>query len=236
MKNNLTQLRKEILSAADPARAKVSVWFFKTGKGQYGEGDKFLGLTMPLQRKIVSRYQNFSFADIEKLLHDKYHEMRMVGVLMLVNDFKKGDEEKKKKIFDFYLAHATQINNWDLVDVSAEYVVGAFLEKKSRKILDDLASSKNLWERRISIISTFYFIKKKKYQTTFTVAYKLLGDKEDLIHKATGWMLREVGKRCGQEVEEIFLKKYAPKMPRTMLRYAIEHFSPEKKKKYLTQK
>ncbi len=234
MKNGLDNLKKELRAHADPERAKTSAWFFKTGKGQYGEGDKFLGLTMPLQRKIVAKYHDLSFAEIEKLLNDPYHEMRMAAVLVLVAQFAKGDKEKQKNVFDFYLAHAKQINNWDLVDASAEYVVGAYLYNRDKKILTTLAQSQNLWERRIAIISTFYFIKNKKHEPTFKIAEKLLKDKEDLIHKATGWMLREVGKRCGQETEEIFLKKHAPQMPRTMLRYSLERFVEEERKKYLS--
>jgi 3-methyladenine DNA glycosylase AlkD len=234
MKSMLDNLKKELRAHADLERAKTSAWFFKTAKGQYGEGDKFLGLTMPMQRKIVAKYQDLSFVEIEKLLNDPYHEMRMAAVLVLVSQFTKGDKEQQKSVFDFYLAHAKQINNWDLVDVSAGYIVGGFLNPKNIDILTKLAHSKNLWERRISIIATFYFIKNKQHEPTFKIAEILLTDKEDLIHKATGWMLREVGKRCGQETEEIFLKKHAPQMPRTMLRYSLERFVEEERKKYLS--
>lgn len=226
----LLKLRKEIKKNVNPQKAKLLQRFFKTGKGQYGEGDIFLGLMVPMQREIVKKYHDLSLADIQKLLNSKIHEERLIALLILVSQFKRGDTREQKIIFNFYLKNAKNINNWDLVDLTAPNIVGQFLMDKNRKILYKLAKSDNLWEKRIVILATFTFIKYGQFKDALRVAEILLQDKHDLIHKAVGWMLREIGKR-DLATEEVFLKKHHKRMPRTMLRYAIEKF-PEKKRKW----
>jgi len=234
MRNNtFLNLHKELLKSVNPEKAKVYQRFFKTGKGEYGEGDIFLGITVPQARKIVSQFRNLLFPGILKALKSKYHEERLIGFLLLVLRFQKGSVEEKRQAYEMYIDNTKYINNWDLVDVTAEKVVGPYLEDKDKSLLYKFAKSKNLWERRIAIMSTFHYIKKGDSRETLRIAELLLYDKEDLIHKAVGWMLREVGKRCGEEVEEKFLKRYYQTMPRTMLRYAIERFVEKKRKMYL---
>lgn len=223
---------KEIDSFKNPAKAKILAGFFKTGKGQYGEGDIFLGITVPKQREIAKKYKNLTFQEIQKLLKNKIHEYRLIALLILVERYKKADEEEKEKIVKLYLKNTKNINNWDLVDLSAHYILGNFLLKKDRKILYKLANSKNLWEKRIAILSTFAFIHAGEFRDTLEISKILLIDDHDLIHKAVGWMLREIGKR-NQDIEEKFLQKYYKKMPRTMLRYAVEKFSQEKREFYM---
>lgn len=224
---------KELKTLADPQKAKVLSGFFKCGKGEYGEGDKFLGVTVPEQRRIVRKYhEQISLVEIERLIISRLHECRLVGFLMLVEKFSKSGEKGKKEIFSFYLKNAKQVNNWDLVDLTAPKIVGAYLLDKDRVILGGLAKSKNLWERRIAILATLAFIREKQFKDTFKISEILLKDQHDLIHKAVGWMLREVGKR-DQKIEEAFLQKYAGKMPRTMLRYAIERFGEDRRGYYL---
>ncbi|NTW27508.1 MAG: DNA alkylation repair protein [Candidatus Moranbacteria bacterium] len=232
----ILELQKEMRKLKNPAKAKVLAGFFKTGKGQYGEGDEFLGITVPQTRAAIKKFQQLSLKEIEKLLQSEFHEERLAAILILVFQYAKGDEKNRQSIFEFYLRSNDKINSWDLVDLSAPQIVGEFLTDKSKEILFKLAESKSLWERRIAMVATFTDIKNGKSQTTFAIAEKLLKDKEDLLHKATGWMLREVGKRCSQEEEEIFLKKHAATMPRTMLRYALEHFPEEKRQLYLKYK
>jgi 3-methyladenine DNA glycosylase AlkD len=183
-------------------RAKVSRRFFKTGKGEYGEGDEFLGIRVPDVRRVAKKFANLNMLEIETLLTSSLHEERFVALIILIIKYKKSTEEEKNKLYSFYLNHTQHINNWDLVDVSAEHIVGAYVYDKDKKILEKLARSKNLWERRIAILSTFHFIKQRHSQETFKIAEILLGDTHDLIHKAVGWMLREVGKRCGEKIEE----------------------------------
>jgi 3-methyladenine DNA glycosylase AlkD len=227
-------LHKEIYSLKNKEKAIILAGFFKTKKGQYGEGDCFLGVTVPLVRKIVLKYwQEASLSDCEKLLDSTWHEERLLALLVLVKKFENGNLAEKKNIFNLYLSKISRINNWDLVDLSADRIVGAYLENKPRKILFELADSANLWQKRIAMLATFHFIKKGDCQPALQIAEKLLFDKHDLIQKAVGWMLREIGKRCGQEKEEIFLQKYAAVMPRTTLRYAIERFEEEKKMYYM---
>jgi 3-methyladenine DNA glycosylase AlkD len=228
----LLALRKEIRKKANPQKAKLLQGFFKTGKGQYGEGDIFLGLMVPIQREIVKKYQLLPLVDIQKLLNSKIHEERLIALLILVSQFKRGDMQKCEVIFKFYLKNAKNINNWDLVDLTAPNIVGQFLMDKDRKILYKLAKSQNLWEKRIAVLSTFTFIKYGQFKDALKIAEILLNDSHDLIHKAVGWMLREIGKR-NFAVEDKFLKKYYKIMPRTMLRYAIEKFPEKKRKKYL---
>ncbi len=223
-------VQSDLRSFATPAKAKASAWFFKTGKGQYGEGDRFIGVTVPEQRLIARRYRDLSVRDIEKLLESPIHEYRLTGLFILVSAYEKVSEEAKKRIYDFYLSHTSCVNNWDLVDSSAGHIVGEWLVShiEERGILYALAKSKNLWERRIAIIATQAFIKRDDFADTFALSRILMGDTHDLMHKAVGWMLREVGKRNLSQ-EEAFLNRYYPHMPRTMLRYAIEKFSPQKR-------
>jgi 3-methyladenine DNA glycosylase AlkD len=231
----LSNLRKEIDEAKNPEQAKNLQRFFKTGKGQYGEGDVFFGIKVPVQRKIVKKYWKYiSLKDIQELLNSKFHEERMIGLLILVEAYKKSkkDKMKQREIFEFYLKNTSRINNWDLVDLSAPNIVGDFCSIEGTEILKFLAKSENLWERRIAILSTAAFIKKRIFGETLAIADMLLKDEHDLIHKAVGWMLREVGKK-NQEVLEIFLKDRYKEMPRTMLRYSIEKFPEEKRKAYL---
>lgn len=230
----LDDLRKEVELLANPEKAEILQRFFKTGPGQYGEGDVFAGIVVPASRKIAKKYVSLPDDGILMLLKSKIHEERLIALLILIFQFERGDKHKKEQVFHLYLQHTAFINNWDLVDLSAEKIVGAYLNGKPKVVLYDLACSKSLWERRISIVSTFHYIKQGEYEDTLAIADILLMDREDLIHKAVGWMLREVGKRCSKEVEEIFLRKHCREMPRTMLRYAIERFSPEKRRFYLS--
>lgn len=227
-------LIKEIREKENPEKAKLLARFFKTGKGQYGEGDLFLGIVVPESRKIAVKYVDLPLKEIEKLLKNKYHEVRLTALLILVRRYRKTDSEiEKKNIYNFYLKNTKYINNWDLVDLSTSYIVGDYLVNKNKTILEKLARSNNLWERRIAIISTFRFIYKGEYQWTFKIVRILMKDKHDLIHKACGWMLREVGKKISLSVLIEFLDHYGNEMPRTMLRYAIEHFPENQRKSYL---
>lgn len=213
-------------------KAKIMSGFFKTGKGQYGEGDKFLGITVPDQRRLAKKYTEASLVDVKKLLANKIHECRLIGLLILVEKFGKADESQRKKIVDFYLDNVRYINNWDLVDLSADKILGEFLSDKDTSILKKFAVSENLWQRRIAIVSTFALIKQNKFGDTLKISKILISDKQDLIHKAVGWMLREVGKR-NKKTELDFLKQNYSKMPRTMLRYSIERFSESEKKFFM---
>ncbi|HNZ51775.1 MAG TPA: DNA alkylation repair protein [Candidatus Pacearchaeota archaeon] len=230
----LNRLKKEIEEAKNPEQAKILQRFFKTGKGEYGEGDIFLGIKVPIQRKIAKGYTNLSFMDLQTLLNSKIHEERLIALIILTNKYQKSKKDfvKKRQIFEFYLKNTHNINNWDLVDLSAPNIVGDFSSTDGTEVIRFLAKSKNLWERRIAIVSTYAFIKKRIFGETLAIADMLLKDEHDLIHKAVGWMLREVGKR-NQEVLEIFLKERYKTMPRTMLRYSIEKFPEEKRKAYL---
>ncbi len=228
----LNLLIKDIESHADEKRAKISQSFFKTGKGEYGEGDVFIGLTMPQQRKIAKKYLSLSFPKIQELLKNKIHEHRMIGLIILVEKYKKASEDEKANIFNFYLNNSKNINNWDLVDVTAPHVVGDFLFDKDKKVLYDLVHSKNLWEKRIAIVSTSNFIGRDEFEDALAISEILLNDSHDLIHKAVGWMLREVGKR-DVDVLRNFLKGNYENLPRTTLRYAIEKFEEGERKKWL---
>lgn len=226
------KLIADISKLKNKKRAEISSWFFKTGKGQYGEGDKFLGLTVPQQRLIAKKYSQIPLAEVLKLLKSPFHEHRLTSLLILVNKYQKSDEKEKSKIFSFYLKSTKLVNNWDLVDLSAGKIVGEFLINKNKSTLYKLARSTNLWERRIAIVASYAFIKNNEFTNTLKISEILVGDTHDLIQKAVGWMLREVGKR-DQNTEEEFLKKHYKTMPRTMLRYAIEKFDEDKRKFYL---
>jgi 3-methyladenine DNA glycosylase AlkD len=230
----LNKLISELKSLANPEQAKNLQRFFKTGKGEYGEGDVFLGIKMPILRNIAKKYTDLSFNYLQNLLNSKIHEHRMIALIILMNKYKKAKkiQIEKIRIYEFYMKNTKNINNWDLVDISCPRIVGDFLSIEGTEILKVLAKSDNLWERRIAIISTFTLIAKRNLGDTLAIADMLIEDKQDLIHKAVGWALREVGKR-NQEVLEIFLKERYKQMPRTMLRYAIEKFPEEKRKKYL---
>ncbi len=231
--NNLKDLSIKLKEASDPKRAKVNAWFFKTGKGEYGEGDKFLGISNPKMRQIAKQFVSLSLEDIDKMLKSDFHEERQTALFILVLKYQKGNDDLRSQIYKFYLNHTDRINNWDLVDCSVYKIMGHYLFDKDKKVLLKLAKSKNIWERRISIITTYFFISKGESEWTLEIAELLLKDKEDLIHKAVGWMLREVGKRCSISEEEVFLKKHYKTMPRTMLRYAIEKFPEEVRQAYL---
>ncbi len=231
---NAQEVSNALRSLQNPSKAQFLSRFFKTGKGEYADGDTFLGLTVPVSRTIVRKYKDLPLEEIQKLLQSKYHEERLVALLMLVEKFKRIPNERDS-IYKVYLANTMYINNWDLVDLSAPHIVGGYLSsKKDRSILQRLAKSESLWEKRISILATLNFIvKDKEYKDTFEISELLLLDNHDLIHKAVGWMLREVGKRISEEKEEEFLKKHYRVMPRTMLRYSIERFSEQKRQEYL---
>jgi|SRR3989344_3758602 len=228
---NSTDVLSVLRKLATPERAKSNQWFFKTQPGQYGYGDKFWGLTVPQTRLVAKQFRELPLSEIEELLRHKIHEVRLCALYLLVARAKQYPEE----VFNLYVKNLQSINNWDLVDASAGSIVGNFIlvHPNKQKLLDQLIISKNLWERRIAMIATFAFIMKSEFQLTFTMAEKLLNDKEDLLHKASGWMLREVGKRGGEQLLVEFLGKHATKMPRTMLRYAIERFPESERKKWL---
>ncbi len=232
----LSQIQEEIKKSANPEKAKVLQRFFKTGKGQYGEGDIFLGITVPESRKIAIKFKDLTLESVEILLQSKIHEERLIALLLLVHNYntaqKDKDEKKKEEIYNFYLKSTKYINNWDLVDLTADKILGHYLIDKDKSILYDLAKSDNIWERRIAIISTFHFIKNNQFSDTLNISLLLLKNKHDLIHKAAGWMLREIGKR-DISVLKNFLNKHYKDMPRTSLRYAIERFPEDKRKTYL---
>jgi 3-methyladenine DNA glycosylase AlkD len=229
---NLIEIQKEIKKNANPQKALLLQRFFKTGPGEYGEGDIFLGIVVPVQRSIAKKYKHLPLKDIKELLHSGKHEERLIALLILVEQFKKGDEQLKEDIFTFYHLHRKRINNWDLVDLTAHIISGSYLMDKDKTILYKLAKSKNIWDRRIAVLSTFHFIKNNVFNDALCIAEILLNDKHDLIQKAVGWMLREIGKR-DINTEEGFLEKHYKNMPRTMLRYAIEKFPEKKRLAYL---
>ncbi|HII71414.1 TPA: DNA alkylation repair protein [Candidatus Woesearchaeota archaeon] len=230
-----SDVQKEQRKLANPKQAELLQRFFKTGPGEYGEGDRFLGLKVPQVRKVAKQCKGLELSEIQKLLDSRVHEDRQAGLFILVRNFEKGEAEARKGIYEFYLKNTKNINNWDLVDLTAPNIVGGWLLDKGageRKILYKLAKSKSLWERRIAVLATFMFIKYKDYDDALRVADMLVADKHDLIHKGVGWMLREIGNR-DQKVEEEWLKRHYKTMPRTMLRYAIEKFDEKKRKFYM---
>jgi len=234
-------LEEKISEKKNSSKAKVLSRFFKTGKGQYGEGDIFYGITVPEQRKIVKEFSDISFEEISKLLDSKVHEKRMIALLILVKKYENAGKEKnerdKKEIFDIYISNAKKgnINNWDLVDLSSPNIIGKYLLDKNRKILYELVKSENLWERRIAILATFTFIRNNEFEDAIKLSEKLLFDSHDLMHKAVGWMLREIGKR-DKIILNKFLEENYKNMPRTMLRYAIEKFDYNTRQEWLKRK
>lgn len=228
----LTSLKREARDLANPAIAAHSRTYFKSGPGQHGEGDAFLGLRVPTLPSLARKSRSLSSTDAVELLKSPWHEERLLGVLLLVNSYRRGDAAQKERIHRLYLENAKRVNNWDLVDSSAQHIVGAHLTPGNVGLLVDLAKSKNLWERRIAIIATQHFIRHGEFRPTLSIAELLINDREDLIHKAVGWMLREVGKR-DRGVLDSFLAKQPARMPRTMLRYAIERHPENVRKAYL---
>ena len=228
----LVALRKELYALADPADAKFLQGFFKTAPGQYGAGDKFLGLRAPDLRRLVREYSELEDSDALEMLRSSWHEERLLALLFLVHKYRRGDDSAREKIHRAYLANTRHINNWDLVDASAHYIVGQHLDARNISLLERLARSDDIWERRIAIISTFHFIRTDEFRPTLKIAKLLVHDPHDLIHKAVGWMLREVGKR-DRSAEDAFLLRHYSKMPRTMLRYAIERHPERVRKRYL---
>ncbi|MDR0769784.1 MAG: DNA alkylation repair protein [Burkholderiales bacterium] len=225
----------ELKTLADPAQALILQRFFKTGKGEYGEGDVFLGIRMPALRALSKQRETPPLTELQTLLDNRHHEARMLALLFLMRRYRASrDGAARKQVYDFYLANTARINNWDLVDITCRDIVGAYLLDKSRKPLYQLAKSKSLWEQRIAIISTWTFIKHHDFDDTLALSEKLLTHPHDLMHKAVGWMLREVGKK-DTSVLCAFLDRHCSQMPRTALRYAIEHFSEKARKNYLTR-
>ena len=216
-------------------QAKHHLRFFRTGPGQYGEGDQFLGLRVPQIRTLAKEFAALPLKELEKLLASKWHEARLLALVIMVDQYERADERVRDAIFRAYIRNTHRINNWDLVDASARDIVGAHLEKGSRALLTRFARSKSLWERRIAMIATHHFIRRGDVRVTFRIAKLLLRDKHDLIHKAAGWMLREAGK-IDRAAEEKFLEAHAADMPRTMLRYAIERFPAAERAGYLARR
>ena len=230
--HNEHSIQKQLLKLANPETAAHSQRFFKTGKGEYGEGDIFLGIRVPVLRKIAKQHKASPQKTVLQSLKSKYHEERLLALFILVLQFEKGDESARSSIYKLYLNNTKHINNWDLVDCSSHKIIGAFLLEKSRDPLYKLAKSKDLWKRRIAIIATYRFIKHKDFVDILSISEMLIDNKEDLIHKAIGWMLREVGKQ-DIDTEINFLNTHYKNMPRTMLRYAIEKFPENLRQDYL---
>ena len=228
----IQKIKKRLKQLANKEKAEILQRFFKTGPGEYGEGDVFIGVKVPDLRKVAKDFHDIAIKDVIILLESAIHEERLLALLILVSKYVKGNETAKKEIYELYLNKTKYINNWDLVDVTAQHIVGAYLMDKNKAPLYRLTKSEDLWERRISVMATFCFIKRERYEDTLKIAKILLNDKEDLIHKAVGWMLREIGKR-DMVIEEAFLKQHYKEMPRTMLRYAIEKFPESKRQQYL---
>ncbi len=231
-RNMIDEIQSQLVNLSNPEDGLFLQRFFKTGPGQYGEGDLFRGIRVPQLRRLSKAYQDISLEHTKRLLRSVYHEDRLLALLILVRKYARADKAGRAGIYKLYLSHTRFISNWDLIDASAEHIIGAYLIDKSREPLYRLAQSPFIWERRIAILATFHFIKRGKFDETIRIAGMLLTDREDLIHKAVGWMLREVGKRDCQR-EEAFLRAHYRQMPRTMLRYAIEKFPEDKRQRYL---
>ncbi len=229
---NAKDITTELIRLANPEIAAHSQRFFKTGPGEYGEGDRFLGIRVPALRRMAKAARAIDLPQAATLVRSPFHEVRLCGLLILVEQFRRADDAGQKAIYDCYLEHTPHINNWDLVDASAPAIIGGHLMARSRRPLHRLARSADLWERRIAIMATLTFIKAGDFGETLKIAERLLGDDEDLIHKATGWMLREIGNR-DRHAEEAFLQAHYRQMPRTMLRYAIERLPERRRQQYL---
>ncbi|MBA3030007.1 MAG: DNA alkylation repair protein [Desulfobacteraceae bacterium] len=227
-----TDIHKELQNLSDPVMAEHAKRFFKTGKGEYGEGDEFLGIRVPVLRKLAKKHKSVFLPEAEQLLQSPFHEARLLALFLLVGRFNAGDEHRRKQVYDLYSGNTRHINNWDLVDSSAHHIVGCYLFDKDKKPIYDFSRSAHLWERRIAILSTFYFIRNKAFEDALAISLILLKDGQDLIHKAVGWMLREIGNRS-LETEISFLDAHYQNMPRTMLRYAIEKFPEPLRLSYL---
>ena len=232
MKGMRERIESRLKELGDPERAEILQRFFKTGKGQYGEGDVFVGLRVPHVRRLSRGYRDIALDEIFKLLRSHYHEVRLLALILLVDRFRRGDDGSKADAYAGYLENTRFVNNWDLVDASAPHIVGAWLADRDRNPLYRLAISEILWERRIAIVATHFFIRNNDFTDTLKIVALLLDDPHDLIHKAAGWMLREVGNR-DRKAEEAFLRVHSPRMPRTMLRYAIEKFPPDLRRRHL---
>lgn len=228
------QLEARVRALGKPQHAAILARFFKTGPGQYGEGDRFVGIKVPVLRKLAQQARDLPPAEVERLLHCEIHEARLLALLILVSQAARADAVVQKQIYDLYLANLRYVNNWDLVDISAPHLVGAYLAPRNRRPLYRLAVAKDLWRRRISILATLYFIRHDDFADTLQIAALLRDDREDLIHKAVGWMLREVGKRDRSALEG-FLEQHCTQMPRTMLRYAIERLPEKQRRQYMTK-
>ncbi|HNK95396.1 MAG TPA: DNA alkylation repair protein [Leptospiraceae bacterium] len=233
----MEKIQTQLGKLSNPTKAKFLQGYFKTGKGEYGEGDIFIGITVPNLRKVAKEFEFISIEELTTLIRSKIHEERLLALLILGRKFhnKKADEKLKKEIYEFYIKHLQYVNNWDLVDEASRTILGSYLLDRDRSILYKLVKSKNLWERRNSIIATFVFLQNGESEDTIAISKELLEDKEDLMHKAVGWMLREMGKRVDVKLLEEFLNTYKSKMPRTMLRYAIERLPEKKRKMYLSK-
>lgn len=228
----LLPIQRQLRALASPEIARIQQGFFKTGPGQYGEGDVFLGIKVPVLRGLAKQQREVSLDTVQTLLDSKYHEERVFALLQLMQYYARTGDTGRQAAFDLYLANTHRINNWDLVDISAPHIVGRHLQDRPRKLLHKMAKSASLWERRIAIIATFHFIRRDDFSDTLRIAATLLSDEHDLMHKAVGWMLREVGKR-DQALLEGFLRSHYAELPRTALRYAIERFSPDLRLRYL---
>lgn len=226
---------QSLLTQAASQSTSASSRFFKTDKGDYAEHDIFINVPVPELRRIAKLYAKLSLSDLQILLYSSINEERLLGLIILTEQYKKAGEEKRHELFTFYVHNLARVNNWNLVDSSAHLIIGAHLENREKDLLFHLAKSENLWERRIAIVATWYFIRINNLSITFALAKELLNDTHDLMHKAVGWMLREAGKRNQKELVK-FLDEHAAYMPRTMLRYAIEKFDAEQKKIYLSKK
>lgn len=230
---SLSDVRRRLESLGDPDDAAFLQRFFKTGTGDYGAGDRFLGIRVPVTRRVAREFRTLPLEDVEALLYEPWHEARLLGVVLLADRYAKALPSERERIYKLYLRNADRVNNWDLVDASAPNIVGRHLLERPRAVLDKLARSENLWERRIAIVATHALIRAGQYDDTLRIAAALLDDPHDLIHKATGWMLREVGKRDPKSLDA-FLDEFAPRMPRTMLRYAIERMPMTKRQRYMS--
>lgn len=229
----LLNLQTEVRELSDPVIAEHSARFFKTGKGDYGEGDQFLGIRVPHLRQLARKYRSEAMKDVLQVLKSPFHEERLLALFMMVDRFKRTkDNDLKTEIYQSYLNHTDYINNWDLVDSSAYHIAGVYLFDKNRDALDALSLSRNLWERRIAIIATLHFIRHEQYDDTLRISHNLIQDSEDLIHKAVGWMIREVGNR-DRSAQNKFLAQHYKTMPRTMLRYAIEKYDEHERRQLL---